>query len=631
MTENIFEKNVSVLAEVNPDLASEIRKVDPGNYPLVPSSNPLAPNLAFISPNNSPRLFYDPCGCLDQTEHFLSHMALGGARLLVYLGIGLGYHLIPLAESLGGRTPLQKALVVEKDLACFRRALEVTDLRELLRSPEVEFIVGVPEEELFIRIHKTLHEALLLNIKAMKFVPLPAAISLDQPYYQRVHKTLSDVATSWLTNRGADPFDTLAGYENFLKNAKEILKGPILSDVKGLFPNRPAIIVSSGPSLNKNVHLLKMITNRAVILCVDASWKILEKEGIAPHFVVSVERTPGTYRYVEGLAESKKTIYAMVSFIFPETLKGYQGPRLFVNRSQNFYKKLGMEEDCLQMGSSTAHMAFQIAVHMGCNPIILIGQDLAFGASGLTHAKGCVHGQKQIFFHEEETFEVPGNLSSRIKTSRTWLKFLRQFEQHIECYPGLCINATEGGSKIAGTEIMPFLSAIHEYCVDEFRPRDELFKRLENGGRVSEAGFVRGLRSIKTLVEEIMKDCQRGMDALIPPLREVEDLTKEGECTLPDYLIKKINVSLQVVSGMLDRLIVKPGRLGELTEYFFKPCGIPFACEWHALRGRFQNESWANAYRLKIARDFFGTIGQLCLSLKSMLEATRSYLPRELA
>lgn len=620
-----LEKNLEILARRDADLARTLGELSPKSCQLVPSGKPGFPNLVQIRPGLPPLLHYDPKDPWAQAESLIRAVEPQKAHILVWLGVGLGYGLAQFKGFLKGSASLRKLVLVEKDLECFRLALEVGDYREILACQELELLVGVPEESLFQRILQAIW-AEMIHSKALRFLPWPGALSSYPDYYREVRKAVSDAISTWMGTLGNDPFDTLVAYEHFLKNSNAVMEGPRLSSVKGLFPGRPAVVVASGPSLNKNVHLLKLVEDRAVILAVDASWRILDGLGIQPHLVTSVERTPGTYRFVEGLNKDGRSVYAMVSFIFPETLSSYKGPRLFVNRSYNFFHLLGMREDCLSMGNSTAHMAFKIAAHMGCDPIILIGQDLAFDPSGLTHAQGCVHGEKQVFFHEDRILEVPGNLEPAVTTCGTWYKFLKQYEQHLMEYQGTCINATEGGAFIQGTAVMKFSEAIERHCLEVFNPRETLLRRLRSAERSKNTEFAQGVRFIQGLTWQTLQWCREGLGILSLPLEEVERMAQKGRDRLPSSLAVSVRKAVDKVAEILDRLIWDPGPVRQLGEYLLQPCGIPFACEWQVVGERFREEAWGLAYRLKMARDFFSTLGQLCLSLDHAFEENRAHL-----
>ncbi len=620
-----LERNLEVLAARDPELAKAIAHLRPETYELVPSAKPGVPNLLHRRPGRPPLLHYDPNDPLTHSSSFLRGMEPERAHILVLLGVGLGYGLSQLSRVLDSPKSPRKLFVVEKDPECFRMALQVCDLNGVLASPSVELLVGVPQESLFIRLAQALWPE-MLHAKALKFLPWPGALASDPDYYLGVRKAVSEAISTWMGSLGNDPFDTLVAYDHFLRNSLEVMAGPRLSRIKDLFPGRPAVVVASGPSLNKNVHLLKLVEDRAVILSVDASWRILKGLGIRPHMVTSVERTPGTHRFVEGLDKDAQCVYAMVSFIFPETLASYKGPRVFVNRAYNFFHLLGMGEDCLAMGNSTAHMAFKIAAYMGCDPIILIGQDLAFDSSGLTHAQGCVHGEKQTFFHDDKALEVPGNVEPTVKTCSTWFKFLKQYEQHLSEYQGTCINATEGGARICGTLVMSFSEAIELHCRDPFGPREVLLSRLREPLGNGPAQFAKGVSMIQELSRRTLGWCKEGLEALTVPLAQVEARAGTGQERIPPPLASSLRNAVDRVGQILDRLIWDPGPVRQLGEYLLQPCGIPFACEWQVVGERFRDEAWGMAYRLKLARDFFSTLGQLCLSLDHVFQENRDKL-----
>lgn len=623
--ESFLEKNLEALARRDGELAQTLRNLPPRNYQLVPSDRSGVPNLLQVRSGLPPLLYYDPQDPLAHAESLIRAVEPQKARLLMWLGMGLGYGLSQVRRLLTGSGPIRKLVLVEKDLECFRLALEVGDYRELLACPNLELMIGVPLESLFTRFAQALWPE-MLHVKALRFLPWPGALASDPGYYKEARKAVTDSISNWMGTLGNDPFDTLVAYEHFLKNSREVIAGPRLSRVKDLFQGRPAVVVASGPSLNKNVHLLKLVEDRAVILAVDASWRILDKLGIQPHLVTSVERTPGTHRFVEGLNKDGKSVYAMVSFIFPETLSSYKGPRLFVNRAYNFFHLLGLKEDCLSMGNSTAHMAFKIAVHMGCDPIILIGQDLAFDPSGLTHAQGCVHGEKQIFFHEDRILEIPGNLEPTVTTCGTWYKFLKQYEQHLMEYQGTCINATEGGAFIQGTSVMPFSEAIERFCSEAFSPRDVLLGRLSKPQECKSMEFAQGIHFIQELSAQTLKWCREGLEVLGEPLAEVERIVEKGCGRISIPLAACTRKAVERVGDILDKLIWDPGPVRHLGEYLLQPCGIAFACEWQVVGDRFRDEAWGLAYRLKMAREFFSTLGQLCLSLDHAFEENRTHL-----
>jgi hypothetical protein len=206
---------------------------------------------------------------------------------------------------------------------------------------------------------------------------------------------------------------------------------------------------------------------------VDASMRVLKKNNLKPHLVTSLERVIETAKLFEGLTkEDVKDVYlAACPVIREETYANFPGERIIVYRNFATFKWLELEKGTLNIGASSANMAFKILTALGCNPIILIGQDLAFGEDDKTHAKGTTYGEKsKTYVNSKNILEVPGNYKEKVKTTGVWYRFLKAYEVDIREYNGKVINATEGGAKIAGTEIMTFKEAIEQYITDEFNP-----------------------------------------------------------------------------------------------------------------------------------------------------------------
>ena len=403
---------------------------------------------------------------------------------------------------------------------------------------------------------------------------------------------------------------------HFLKNSLEYLDNPGVSSLKGLFTGSPAVVVATGPSLNKNLHLLHSVKERAVILSADASLAILHKHGIQPHFVVVSERTPGIENFFKNTSGLEETVLATVSFAHPTTLQAYNGPKIFMHRPYSFFDVMGLQEDALVIGSHTASASFQLAVHMGCEPIILIGQDLAFGPSGLTHAEGCVFGEDQKFYDTGEDFlEVAGNLGETVRTNEQWYLFIKEYERLIADYGKTVINATEGGAKIEGTKIAPLNETVNEYCYEIIHPRERIMHKLATSRSIgSKDKMIKALDSIIAGIEECIVQAREGLNHIKNVLGSIYENESED---LPPKLTEEIDAVLPKTYDIIDTIYYS-GITQQLNEYFMTEI-MPLFAEWLVIDERFQNLNWARAYRLKLAEDFLLTIGQICISLKRIL------------
>jgi hypothetical protein len=226
------------------------------------------------------------------------------------------------------------------------------------------------------------------------------------------------------------------------------------------FKDKPAVIVSTGPSLKKNISLLKGIEDKALIISVDASLKLLLENGINPHMVTSLEREHEVQQFFENIdAEKVKDVYMTTCpVLYNHVYKSYNGPKIMAYRNFDHFKWMGIEKGILDIKLSSANMAFVIAKALGCNPIILVGQDLAYGDNDETHATPVPFSSAG-----EKIFNVAGNYVDEIKTNDGWNNFRKAFELDISQFEGKVFNCTEGGAYIKGTHIETLQTIINSY------------------------------------------------------------------------------------------------------------------------------------------------------------------------
>jgi hypothetical protein len=149
-------------------------------------------------------------------------------------------------------------------------------------------------------------------------------------------------------------------------------------------------------------------------------------------------------------------------------------------------------------------MAYKVLEYLGCNPIILIGQDLAFEGDA-THAEGTKYGEKQDLAWAKDTREVEGNYVPTIRTTRVWEMFRKYYEHDIARFNGKVINATEGGAKILGTELMTFQDTINQYISKPFGVLSTIKKKLNKPFKAQQE---KDLAATRRKVLEAIEYCQ---------------------------------------------------------------------------------------------------------------------------
>ncbi|EQB7680101.1 motility associated factor glycosyltransferase family protein, partial [Campylobacter coli] len=323
-------------------------------------------------------------------------------------------------------------------------------------------------------------------------------LELMSHYYERFHedilglnKKLAENFKNSIVSHGNDPLDALQGIEQFVYNLPQMITHPsykeLLSKRKGI--SDTAIIVSTGPSLTKQLPLLKKYASKATIFCADSSYPILAKHGIKPDYVLSLERIPLTSEFFNNdFGEFDKDIlFVLKSYVHPHTTKYLQKNNrnfMLVSTYASFIQYLKLDYfGYFNMGKSVANMSYLLTEYLNYKNIILIGQDLAYAKDGFSHTKD----YKNLDKHEGHFQRDKGKFqclayggNGKVESSEIWTMFRLIFENDINYFQKLfnitTYNCTEGGARIEGTIEKPFLWAC-ENLLD--KDLNKPFEKLE--------------------------------------------------------------------------------------------------------------------------------------------------------
>ncbi|ECL9365349.1 motility associated factor glycosyltransferase family protein [Campylobacter jejuni] len=301
-------------------------------------------------------------------------------------------------------------------------------------------------------------------------------LELMSHYYERFHedvlelnkKLVQDFKDSILSH-GNDPLDALQGIEQFVYNLPQMITHPsykeLLSKRKNL--SDTAIIVSTGPSLTKQLPLLKKYASKATIFCADSSYPILAKHGIKPDYVCMLERTEITAEFFNhDFGEfDKDIVFICAGVVHPKAIEYLKGRNLVITQKVlafPYYINL-KDFSYAAVGLSVAHTLSYLATYLSHKNIIFIGQDLAYAENGNSHPddyQNSANYESQMYEHILTT-AYGGN--GKVETHSIWLLFKNWFEN--EMIPNTrkmgitTYNCTEGGARIEGTIEKPFLWA----------------------------------------------------------------------------------------------------------------------------------------------------------------------------
>jgi len=274
-------------------------------------------------------------------------------------------------------------------------------------------------------------------------------------------------------------------FENIARNLPWYGAAPGVARLAGCYAGKPAIIVSAGPSLRKNKHLLKEAQGHAVLIAVQTTLQPLLEAGITPQFVTSLDYHEICTRFFQRLpaslstelvAEPKATNAIFDLHPGPLTLLGNSDAELLLGDA----RRAANHKPCLRAGATVAHLAYYLAEHMGCDPIIFVGQDLGF-SDGLCYAPGtsyedvwrpelsrfCTVEMKQweqIVRDRHILRQMSDYQGNPIYTEERLFTYLQQFERDFAEASSRIIDATEGGVLKRGAEVMPLAEALERFC-----------------------------------------------------------------------------------------------------------------------------------------------------------------------
>lgn len=450
-------------------------------------------------------------GAKDEADHLLRPDVLEYSPLLFFYGLGLAYSYDALKTWLR-EDPNRHLVYVEDDLEVISCFLYTERATELLQDPQVKLFHFKQwgDQRAYY-----LHSCFLKD--RIRFLTLSY-------YYRRREEDATRLCYQILYNHvfvGNMHKEYLSGQSGFLKNFfSHLLR---LSDSylgNGLFDqfkNVPAIICGAGPSLEKNVDLLKQLSNRALIFAGGSSLNVLSAHGVIPHFGLGID--PNLEQYHRLMTTHVFHIPAFYRFrLFFEAFQLMQGPHLYVAGSANQLASwvehtLGIKFPLIDEGHNVVHFCTEIAKAMGCNPIIYVGMDLAF-TEVKTYATGIGQhplwlGKSSPYNPEKESVAARDIHGEKIQTKWDWLLEAIWLGQYAQRYPALkMINASEGG---LGFPPVPNLS-LQEVIDKTLIYSEDLINRVhaeiqQNKLSISRHQLLTMVHDLRKSFEECLKDC----------------------------------------------------------------------------------------------------------------------------
>ncbi|ENX9865315.1 motility associated factor glycosyltransferase family protein, partial [Campylobacter jejuni] len=440
--------------------------------------------------------------------------------------------------------------VFESEIELFILALSTLDLSEELCSGKI-YLVDIEEERVDIQL------LILFDMKDMFEYLSLYEMFVNNVYYKKFYEDIWHKADELceknikvnLRNLASNSQIALLTYSHLLQNIPSMLESipfqRILSERKNKFEN--AIVVSAGPSLAKQLPLLKAYQEKAVIFCADGALSMLEKEDIVPDYVTNLDFTDLAMKFFQN--KENKTSLNILSCATHPNLVYLLDNKSVILRDDPLYQRFNLNDfGYIDTGTHVSHFSYTLALALGFKNIIMIGQDLAFDEKGNSHSKGFDFGEKFSGEENIDKLKVPAYAGKgEVLTHMDWNDYRIKLEYLFACNSkeAKFYNATEGGARINFTEELSFKECCEKLLTKE-KPKFELPKSLTKN------------RSDKLLVkfkEKIQKDQDNAKrflnDALA--LKQILENILSKDFILPLEFLEKVYQNIENFNHSLDK------------------------------------------------------------------------------
>ncbi|MGQ2719893.1 motility associated factor glycosyltransferase family protein [Campylobacter jejuni] len=442
--------------------------------------------------------------------------------------------------------------VFESEIELFILALSTIDLSEELKTYKV-ILFDATAKDVEIHIAMVFDQQSILEYLSLYEMFINTSYYLR--FYEKQILFLNELciksASVAIRNADITCFLPLLTYEQFLQNIPSMLESipfqRILSQRKNQFEN--AIVVSAGPSLAKQLPLLKAYQDKAVIFCADGALNMLEKEGIAPDYVLNIDFEDLPLRFFQNKEKLNQSIIALECATHPSMVEDLKNLNcMLVLRDRHLYQRFNLNDfGYIDTGTHVSHFSYTLALALGFKNIIMIGQDLAFDEKGNSHSKGYDFGTKVSSEESIVKLKVPAYAGKgEVLTHITWNDYRIKLEYLFACndQKAKFYNATEGGARIHFTQELSFKECCEKLLTKE-KPKFELPKSLTKN------------RSDKLLVkfkEKIQKDQDNAKrflnDALA--LKQILENILSKDFLLPLEFLEKVYQNIENFNHSLD-------------------------------------------------------------------------------
>lgn len=475
-SDEIYCRNMAALFRWDARLAQQIdESEDDGSVTIQPSRTGVPTATVHIPGSDRGLQLHSKFDPLDEARRLAESVQIGESFCYIVAGFGLGHHLKAIQARLKGDAFL---IVAEPNLQVLKKAFGTVDLADLFDRDRCVILTSTDKGEIQPRLEP--HNNLMMI--GSQFVTHPASERLAPEFHAALRRLIADHMTYCRMCMVTLVANSRTTNQNVANNLPAYLSTPPIDILHNRFAGYPAIVVSAGPSLRKNIDQLAALKGRAIIIAVQTTFRMLRERGIEPDFVTSLDYHELSRKFFEGIDDFGRTHLVAEPKANWSVVDAYKG-RVSLLGNEFAVHVLGenlARRGCLKAGATVAHLAFYLGVYLGCDPVVLVGQDLGY-TGHVYYTPGVAYHDlwrpelnrfstiemkewERIARHRKILMKVKDIEGHNIYTDEQLFTYLQQFEGDFSTAACRVIDATEGGVRKAGTTVMPLSEVADQFC-----------------------------------------------------------------------------------------------------------------------------------------------------------------------
>lgn len=475
MDEELLKKNLAILSQKLPSLANRLSVAPPSKWSLVQTGKKQEWNLRKEESGEASYI-HSPLNIQVEARQSLGMHNLHGIDWIIIYGVGLGYYYKALQSWLQEKIE-HRLIFIEDDIGIIQKLLETEIAGDLLSNPQVElhFLdLTDPQDPTLDSLAKKFMYQNTLFIPLVNYESNKAENAAKINYLINFKKSGFQLFVGEYLQKG-EPF-----FKNFYHNLFQYPNSLEGNNLWKKFQGMPAIICGAGPSLQKNIDLLKTLKDKALIFAGGTAMNAVNAFGLTPHFGLGVDPFPAQFtRLIMNTGFETPFFYR--NRMNYQAVEMIHGSKLYLTGASGypianwFDEKLHLNHPNLDEGCNVINMSLSIAEALGCNPIICVGLDLAYSL-GQSYSPGiemhAIHDIKENLITKttEEELVLQNDIYGQpVYTLWKWIQESVWFSQFAYSHPDLIfLNATEGGIGFKGVPNITLQEAADKFLNTQY-------------------------------------------------------------------------------------------------------------------------------------------------------------------